>query len=688
MLQATFNTYQNAIVQESVKLIQDLLNDIQMGSRMPKLNGERVTFREKEIASYFLDKYANIMLEYTLTDLADQDINFNTVQNLHTRQEMQQLLRSVNRITGLGLNSSADFVLDRERGLLALVSVVSATVTRTVNTTYSVELVIGLFDPMNPSVPVTKVEPVNYSLRRTNVDGLGVSDLLTGTIPAGSSSVTRTLTTTTLATTATFDVALELTSTTAFVGVSPQTRGLYRVQRLDILGDIVLRASLRNPAMRTNATDWTGDISFGLFDSLDPNRRRTANQSITFDVTMTNVNNRGATSTVTHAIPLPFNSLNAPLSSRSVLGTESFTVTLVVSNISGGITLGSGSLSSITVPAFVMSNIIITPSLTLVSRGAETSFRISFSLASAATSNIEVPYRIEGFLDGMNPLTGNVSIASGATSGNTLISVTTINVSAYTITGRFTNAPVGYSFSTDSLTLAINAITEVLRIREIVSTGRPNEARYGLSLTPEVAVIQQSVTNFSVRVSNVDGVGGTQDYPLSIPAGQTFSPQVASGAINIAESVLGNGFNIGLELVNLPTGFIFNRTSNTSASVDPFELNVIVSANSVNRTSATTYNLVFDIHHVQRSDNTTRIVRGRNSTITYQISNANGAGSTLTNTVTFGDDESSFTVTMTSAPIDSGVGTAGFNISVNITNKPSHINVGAGVPLSISVPSV
>lgn len=113
MLQKTFNDFQNVVTAESVKLTTDLLQDIEMGTRYPILNGEVVTFREKEIASYMLCSYADIIQSYVLTDIGNVDNDSRIVNNLYTRENMQDLILGVNKITGFGLNESEDFILDR-----------------------------------------------------------------------------------------------------------------------------------------------------------------------------------------------------------------------------------------------------------------------------------------------------------------------------------------------------------------------------------------------------------------------------------------------------------------------------------------------------------------------------------------------------------------------------------------------
>lgn len=112
MLQSTFNNYLNAATQASVDLTDSLLQDITSGNRYPTLNGETVTLKEKEIAAYFLDRWVQIFQEYTLTDLAGNDNSNNPAENRLTRSEMKELLRGINRLSGLGLNSSEDFLLD------------------------------------------------------------------------------------------------------------------------------------------------------------------------------------------------------------------------------------------------------------------------------------------------------------------------------------------------------------------------------------------------------------------------------------------------------------------------------------------------------------------------------------------------------------------------------------------------
>jgi hypothetical protein len=114
MLQNDFNDFQNIITQESVKLTADLLNDIENGTRLPLLNEVQVPLREKLIASVLMDRYAEIIQSYVLVDLSDLSTNYVLVENLMSRQYMQDLVLGVNRFTGVGLNESEDFILDRE----------------------------------------------------------------------------------------------------------------------------------------------------------------------------------------------------------------------------------------------------------------------------------------------------------------------------------------------------------------------------------------------------------------------------------------------------------------------------------------------------------------------------------------------------------------------------------------------
>ncbi len=113
MKQSKFNNYQLATSDAYVKLTRQLVNDIASGNRTPTLNGCKVVLREKVLAVCFLKIYTTIIQEHTLTDIADQDINRNPVDNRMSRNEMKDLLSVINRITNLGLNSSEDFVLDR-----------------------------------------------------------------------------------------------------------------------------------------------------------------------------------------------------------------------------------------------------------------------------------------------------------------------------------------------------------------------------------------------------------------------------------------------------------------------------------------------------------------------------------------------------------------------------------------------
>lgn len=113
MLLQTFNSYSNAITQESVRLTNSTLIDIEDGNRNPILNGEIVTLREKIIAAYLLDQYALIMQEYVLTDFSGLDFDSRIIRNLHSRETMRNVLTGVNRLTDLGLNDSEDFILDR-----------------------------------------------------------------------------------------------------------------------------------------------------------------------------------------------------------------------------------------------------------------------------------------------------------------------------------------------------------------------------------------------------------------------------------------------------------------------------------------------------------------------------------------------------------------------------------------------
>ena len=113
MRQDTFNNYQHAATIASVNLTTELVEDIQNGSRMPLLNGTPVSFREKIISAYFLNVYATILQEYTLTDIAGNDKDNNPAQNRLTREEMKEVLEGINLLSGIGLNSREDFVLDR-----------------------------------------------------------------------------------------------------------------------------------------------------------------------------------------------------------------------------------------------------------------------------------------------------------------------------------------------------------------------------------------------------------------------------------------------------------------------------------------------------------------------------------------------------------------------------------------------
>jgi len=114
MLQDNFNDFQNIITQESVFLTTELLNDIENGTRYPLLNGTQVELREKLIASVLMDRYAEIIQEYVLVDLSDLSNDYVLVENLMTREYMQSLILGVNRFTGVGMNESEDFILDRD----------------------------------------------------------------------------------------------------------------------------------------------------------------------------------------------------------------------------------------------------------------------------------------------------------------------------------------------------------------------------------------------------------------------------------------------------------------------------------------------------------------------------------------------------------------------------------------------
>lgn len=114
MLQSTFDDYLYAARSASVVLTNELTDDIQEGSRNPMLNGAKVSFREKTIAAYFLYRYALILKEYTLTDIANNDNDGNQADNRLTRDEMKLVLSGINKFSNLGLNSSEDFILDRQ----------------------------------------------------------------------------------------------------------------------------------------------------------------------------------------------------------------------------------------------------------------------------------------------------------------------------------------------------------------------------------------------------------------------------------------------------------------------------------------------------------------------------------------------------------------------------------------------
>lgn len=113
MTQATFDSYVLASSDAYVRLTRDLLLDIRAGKRMALLNGCLVTLREKILAVLFLKKYIQIFQEHTLTDIGDTNSSNEVVRNRMTRQEMRELVEAINLLTGLGMNASEDFVLDR-----------------------------------------------------------------------------------------------------------------------------------------------------------------------------------------------------------------------------------------------------------------------------------------------------------------------------------------------------------------------------------------------------------------------------------------------------------------------------------------------------------------------------------------------------------------------------------------------
>ena len=685
MLQSTFNDFQNAAIQAHVELVESLLQDIERGERMPLLNNQRVTLREKTIAAYFLYVYTDILTKYRLADIEELDSDFKLTDNRHSRSDMRKLIAGVNRFTGLGLNSGEDFILDRESPYIAVITVTSATVTRISDTSYSVVFVISLVDPITLQA-ITKTTDVAYTLNRINVNGGGSTDILTGVISAGQSRVTRTITTTTAAGLENFVVSLDLQTSTLRVGVSPTTQVSYLVPKAVVDGDIVLLVTSSN-IRRLNPESWSANLHFSLVDSLDMNKRRRAPQTITFDHTVSNVNNAGGSYTIRITIPSNSNGVTSSAGNRRVQGRGSFNAGVAIANISGGIQLATGSISSMTIPAAEAEPIQITPSLTLQERGNNTSILVRMTLASAATSNVTIPYRLNNFLDGNNPTEETITIESGQTTGEVTITRPTVVRNAYTITGVFNNPPTGFSFSPETVTLDVTAITQSIKINQVLSTGRRNEPTYGLSLVPQLSAARNEVTNFSVRVTNVDGEDGSQDFPVSIPANALFDPIVVASVINIATGVLGNGFDIGLELVNLPQGFIFDRSGRTTASVDSFLLNAKVVIVNIVRVSATAYNLQFVIHHVNRDDDSTLEVRGKDSTMSYRVSNVNGAGSTVTNSVTFGEESSSFEVNMANVIIDNSIGSSAFNISIDIISKPNHIDKSPTLPLTVTIPS-
>lgn len=179
MYQKTFNDYQHATTIASVKLINELLNDISEGNRMPKLNGHPVLLREKLIASYTLDRYSIIIQEYTLTDNSGLDDNFKLADNRLTRDEMKQLLQAINLISSLGLNSSEDFVLDRVT-ILPEIAISSLNAIR-------IEGGVKYVITATTNTPAPEEISVNFTI--ANPGGLGGSVGVVLTLLAGATSV-------------------------------------------------------------------------------------------------------------------------------------------------------------------------------------------------------------------------------------------------------------------------------------------------------------------------------------------------------------------------------------------------------------------------------------------------------------------------------------------------------------------
>lgn len=527
MLQTTFDNYRLATADASVRLTTELLQDIENGRMFPELNGTKVSLREKTIAVKMLETYSCIFQEHTLTDIADRDVNNIVVDNRTSRRQMQDLIEGINLITGLGLNSSEDFILDR-----VPVDVVLPTVTLSVTQEPRNGRAVSIRVSLSTSVAVSS--DTTFTIRDSNSGGEG-------------SAVTT-------------DITITEGSTSGFAILSFATPPLNGYTTVFTINDIegfetapVGGIQITVPAFSQTVTLAVQQSRVG--DDVTFRLRLTTNFILDSDTTFTvNDSNSGGTgNNVATQITIASNSNTA---FRDVTYTPAnvvagYTTTFTVSPVQDFTIIPEGGVEQ-TVAGIAANQVNIVASLTERS-AARTLFTLTVNTDEAVGNNTVFAINTSNAFGNGLTSTINVTVPAGMTTGSVTTNSTSASLDTYTASFTLvTPLPAGFavgngftSVTVSSVSLAdINVVATVL-----TRTASETAIRLVFSTTNNVLIN----TTSSVEITNPYGLGPATTLTVNgtIPSGQN-SVTVDVNSTNASTSAYQASFAF---VTPLPTGF-------------------------------------------------------------------------------------------------------------------------------------